>query len=143
MDKVSTNHLSTLKMSTNGGILGLDLEERSNLIELDRQLHTHWGLGRNFILGWCPHDQGILLLVVPHYAVASYALPDEAGASEPDSPSQNFIMDLLSRRRKIDQLPEQTQTYSQTLAYLFQLKFYFRHCRVYKVPGQQPNLILR
>jgi hypothetical protein len=102
MDKGSTSHLNTLKMSTNGGILGLDLEERSNLVELDRQLHAHWSLGRNFILGWCPHDQGVLLLVVPHYAVASYALPDESGASDPGSPSQTFIMDLLSRRRQID-----------------------------------------
>jgi hypothetical protein len=102
MDKGSKNHLNTLKMSTNGGILGLDLEERSNLVELDRQLHAHWSLGRNFILGWCPHDQGVLLLVVPHYAVASYALPDEPGASDPNSPSQTFIMDLLSRRRQID-----------------------------------------
>jgi hypothetical protein len=89
-------------MSTNGGIQGLDLEERSNLVELDRKLHTQWSLGRNFILGWSPHAQGVMLLVVPHYALASYALPDETSASDPESRSQDFIMDLLSRRRQVD-----------------------------------------
>ena len=44
----------------------LDLRQRSNLIELDRQLHTQWRLGRNFVLGWTPQGLQLLLLVVPH-----------------------------------------------------------------------------
>ncbi len=102
MDKGSTSHLNTLQMSTNGGIHGLDLEERSNMVELDRKLHAQWSLGRNYILGWSPYEAGILLLVVPHYSVASYALPDEDPAADPSSPSQSFIVQLLTRRRQLD-----------------------------------------
>jgi hypothetical protein len=56
----------------------LDLRERSNLIELDKRLHDHWALGKNFILGWGPHESGLLLLVVPHYAIADYAISTES-----------------------------------------------------------------
>ncbi len=55
----------------------LDLRERSNLIELDKRLHEHWALGKNFVLGWVPYQSGLLLLVVPHYAIADYAISTE------------------------------------------------------------------
>ena len=58
-----------------GDVDSLNLSERSNLVELDRILHTLWGLGRNFILAWCAYDRGVMLLVLAHYAVADYALP--------------------------------------------------------------------
>jgi len=92
-------------MSMGGGIEGLDLEERSSLIELDRKLHEHWSLGRNFVLGWSPVEQGLLLLIVPHYQIAGYALSGDAdnapGAEHNES--QNFIIDLLARRRELDE----------------------------------------
>jgi len=43
----------------------LDLRQRSNLIELDQQLHELWSLGKNFILGWCPTETGIELACRP------------------------------------------------------------------------------
>ena len=58
----------------NNDLDALSLAERSNIVELDRELHTLWGLGRNFILGWSARDTDIELLIVPHYAVADYAL---------------------------------------------------------------------
>ncbi len=103
MSASDTNPFSTLRMSTSGGIQGLDLKERSNLIELDRKLHEQWSLGRNFVLGWCPFGSGVLLLVVPHYDVADYALPQEEIAATESSPSQEFILNLLSQRRQTDQ----------------------------------------
>ncbi len=79
-----------------------DLPQRSNLVDLDRHLHAQWNLGKNIVLGWCGHDDGVLLLVVPHYAMADYA-----NASRPESrhkdaiptESQEFIRRLLSGSR--------------------------------------------
>jgi len=80
----------------------LDLRQRGNLLDLDRQLHAHWGLGRNLLLAWCPYENGLLLLVVPHYTIAQYA--GGAGESEKAEPAlherQDFIARLLSGPRQ-------------------------------------------
>ncbi len=96
----------------------LSLVDRSNLIELDRHLHRHWELGRNFILGWSPTDYGIKLLVVPHYSVAEYALSSRRGNIPADElrnnqEAANFVMGLLARRRKLD--PRQLENASKLL----------------------------
>ena len=56
-NKIDTTYLSLtgqdLWGDLNTDLDSLSLSERSNIVELDRQLHAHWGLGRNFILGWC------------------------------------------------------------------------------------------
>lgn len=79
----------------------LDLRQRSCLIDLDRQLHGQWGLGRNFVLAWCPQGREVLLLVVPHYRIADYAI---ATRSElPDDETQTFITRLLSGSRRFSE----------------------------------------
>ena len=82
----------------------LDLRQRGNLLDLDRQLHAHWNLGQNLLLAWCPSRDGLLLLVVPHYAVASYGanVDQDPGAndSRDESPAHQFIMQLLSGPRQ-------------------------------------------
>lgn len=84
----------------------LSLAEHSNLIELDRRLHECWQLGRNFVLGWTAYEQGALLLVVPHYAIANYALairdknPGKP-ASQDVRESERFVTELLSRKRQM------------------------------------------
>ena len=80
----------------------MTLKERSNLIFLDRCLHEEWGLGRNFILNWCPEDDGISLLVIPHYQIAAYAngLNAEFAAEYDDlPPSEEFFKALISSKR--------------------------------------------
>jgi hypothetical protein len=77
---------------------GMSLRERSNLIHLDRCLHALWGLGANVLLNWSPRDDGLELLVVPHYAIAGYAC-DEAGGN---SGSEPFLRSLLSGPRRLD-----------------------------------------
>ncbi|MGI9329827.1 MAG: hypothetical protein ACR2QB_03850 [Gammaproteobacteria bacterium] len=76
----------------------LDLRQRSCLIDLDRQLHGLWGLGRNFVLAWTPRDGEMLLLVVPHYRIADYAIA--TGTAMPDEESHAFITRLLSGSRR-------------------------------------------
>jgi hypothetical protein len=88
----------------NSELSDLSLAERSNIVDLDRQLHYHWALGRNFILGWTTKDSGIELLIVPHYTVAEYALSDRLGNIPADELSRNeeaanFVLGLLARKR--------------------------------------------
>lgn len=75
---------------------GLDFRQRSNLVDLDRQLHRFWDLGRNFVLGWCPRNSSVLLLVVPHYRIADYALAHPADGG---TDGHEFIVRLLSGSR--------------------------------------------
>lgn len=90
----------------NADLDALSLVERSNIVELDRHLHAHWELGRNFILGWCAVEDSIQLLIVPHYRVAEFALSNRHGNIPADEITRNeeaanFIMGLLARRRQL------------------------------------------
>lgn len=81
----------------------LDLRQRSNLIELDRELHAVWSLGKNFIIGWTPSEQGITLLVVHHYAIADYAIATASAPPEntlATSDPHAFIMRMLTGSRR-------------------------------------------
>ena len=103
------SHLDALSSITHE----MSLRERSNLIFLDKCLHEQWGLGQNVLLNWCPNDDGIDLLVVPHYSIASYSSAakangggNSAGASNgTDSggrPSESFFKSLLSGQRLLE-----------------------------------------
>jgi class 3 adenylate cyclase len=76
----------------------MSLQDRSNLIHLDKCLHALWRLGENVLMNWCPYDGGLAVLVVPHYALAGYAKakPSREGASE------DFLRSLLSGQRRIE-----------------------------------------
>lgn len=77
----------------------MGLRQRSNLVHLERCLHEQWALGQNSILSWTPLDDGILVLVVPHYAIAEYtAAPSD---SRPHRVSADFIMELISGERQL------------------------------------------
>jgi len=80
----------------------MSLKERSDLIHLDKCLHRLWGLGHNVILCWCLENDGISLVVIPHYVVAELtqrcANPAQAA---PFGPSEDFFKALLSGRRKL------------------------------------------
>lgn len=82
--------------------LDLDLRQWSNLLELDRQFHAYWNLGQNLVLAWSPTRDGVQVLVVPHYAVASYGAGPQPAGVEPctASPAHEFIMHLLSGARQ-------------------------------------------
>jgi hypothetical protein len=83
----------------------MSLRERSNLIFLDKRLHQHWCLGHNVMLNWCPHGQGIHVLIVPHYALARYGATSngvESSIGAHDAPSERFLQSLLSGRRQVE-----------------------------------------
>ena len=104
----------------------MSLSQRGNLIHLDSCLHDLWGLGQNVILSWCPDGDGISVLMVPHYAVATYAneastddaeaedVRTEADTAVPRAPSEDFFKTLISGRRKL--LPRQMKNVATLLS---------------------------
>jgi len=98
-------YLDALSSITNEMSLG----ERSNLIFLDKCLHEKWGLGQNVLLNWCPQADGIEILVVPHYAIASHSKQADGSdggsgtsSTESSKPSEEFFRSLLSGKRRLD-----------------------------------------
>ena len=81
----------------------MGLRQRSNLVHLEAELHRHWSLGQNNILSWTPIDDSILILVVPHYAIAEYTSP--ATEDNCSRVSARFITELISGERQLS-LPQ-------------------------------------
>ncbi|NOR37686.1 MAG: hypothetical protein GQ577_13140 [Woeseiaceae bacterium] len=77
----------------------MGLRQRSNLVHLEGDLHKHWSLGQNNILSWTPLDDQILILVVPHYAIAEYTSPQKD--SKKAQISAHFITELISGERQL------------------------------------------
>ncbi|MDX1516142.1 MAG: hypothetical protein R3288_04850 [Woeseiaceae bacterium] len=77
----------------------MGLRQRSNLVQLERNLHQHWSLGQNNILSWAPLDEGVLILVVPHYAIAEYT--STRPKDLPPRVSPRFITELISGDRQL------------------------------------------
>lgn len=79
----------------------MGLRQRSNLVHLERCLHDHWSLGQNCILSWAPLDDGLLILVVPHYAIAEYTAAPTDDPRLPQRVSASFITQLISGDRQL------------------------------------------
>jgi hypothetical protein len=77
----------------------MGLRQRSNLVDLEKSLHKHWSLGQNNILSWAPLEDGLLVLVIPHYAIAEYTASRGANGSPRVSP--RFITELISGERRL------------------------------------------
>ncbi len=79
----------------------MGLRQRSNLVHLERCLHEAWSLGQNSILSWSPLDDGVLVLVVPHYAIAEYTAAPADDPRLPQKVSARFITELISGDRRL------------------------------------------
>lgn len=82
----------------------MSLPQRGNIIFLDARLHDLWGLGQNVILNWCPEGDGIAILSVPHYSVATYSdkvSSDSVERTQTTRPSEDFFKMLISKRRQL------------------------------------------
>ena len=77
----------------------MGLRQRSNLTHLETALRSHWSLGQNSILSWAQLDRGILVLVVPHFAIAEYTSPTPDNM--PPRVSPRFITELISGDRQL------------------------------------------
>ncbi|MFQ5546901.1 MAG: hypothetical protein ACE5FV_01310 [Woeseia sp.] len=79
----------------------MGLRQRSNLVHLERCLHDHWSLGQNCILSWAPIENGLLILVVPHYAIAEYTAAPTDDPQLAQRVSAPFITELISGDRQL------------------------------------------
>lgn len=79
----------------------MGLKQRSNLVHMEQCLHREWSLGQNTILSWAPIDDGMLILVVPHYAIAEYTASSSDDPRMPGRVSARFITELISGNRKL------------------------------------------
>ncbi len=77
----------------------MGLRQRSNLTQVEKAFRSHWSLGQNSILSWAALDQSILILVVPHYAIAEYTTAQD-GTMRPRV-SARFITELISGDRQL------------------------------------------
>jgi hypothetical protein len=77
----------------------MGLRQRSNLTHLETALRSHWSLGQNSILSWAQLDRSILILVVPHFAIAEYTSP--SADNMPPRVSPRFITELISGDRQL------------------------------------------
>lgn len=77
----------------------MPLRQRSNLVHLEQSLHRHWSLGQNNILSWAPLDGGLVILVVPHYAIAEYTSAKNGDTAA--TVSAQFITELISGERRL------------------------------------------
>lgn len=79
----------------------MGLQQRSNLVHLERCLNDEWALGQNSILSWTPIDDGIVVIVVPHYAIAEYTAATEGGDRVSQRVAERFITELISGDRQL------------------------------------------
>jgi len=79
----------------------MGLRQRSNLVHLERCLNAEWSLGQNSLLSWTPLDDGILVLVVPHYAIAEYTAAPGVDPRLPQRVSTSFLTELISGDRQL------------------------------------------
>ena len=77
----------------------MGLRQRSNLVHLEKSLHQHWSLGQNNILSWATLNDGLLVLVVPHYAIAEYT--SQRTSENVPQVSARFITELISGERQL------------------------------------------
>ncbi len=82
-----------------GLVQQMGLRQRSNLTHVEGALRRHWSLGQNSILSWTPLDQSILILVVPHYAIAEYTSARDG--TMPPRVSPRFITELITGDRQL------------------------------------------
>lgn len=81
------------------GLAQMGLRQRSNLTHVENALRKHWSLGQNSILSWTPSDNDMLILVVPHYAIAEYTSLQDG--TMPPRVSPRFITELITGDRQL------------------------------------------
>ncbi|HED16095.1 MAG TPA: hypothetical protein ENI64_04660 [Gammaproteobacteria bacterium] len=93
----------------------IDSTQLANLKFIEQCLYEYWSLGKNLAVGWCPVEKGILVLMIPQYALASYATensPDDdevlhgTGALLSDVAMESMAQQLVtgSKQRSIEDI---------------------------------------
>ncbi|MEP5765321.1 MAG: hypothetical protein ABJ308_12045 [Halieaceae bacterium] len=85
----------------------ISIVQRGNLKSLEATLRKQWRLGQNIVLCWSATENGILVLLVPHYFLGNYSAAAEDKDKDHNS-NESFIRRLISgqRRKKRDEFFE-------------------------------------
>lgn len=92
-------------LETNDALVSLDKKQLEILLLIDKGLHHHWKLGRQIMLSWAPHDEGIDVLVVPYYLTESILMSDhkKKSSDNPDEESDyGQLLELIKGSRELD-----------------------------------------
>ena len=75
----------------------ISLVQRGNLKTIETTLRKQWRLGQNIVLCWSATDNGLLLLMVPHYFLGNFT-----ASTGPDgiNTRESFVRRLISGRRR-------------------------------------------
>ena len=87
--------MRTGRQEANGEVISI--VQRGNLKALETTLRKQWRLGQNIVLCWSPTDNGILVLLVPHYFLGNYSAGDSA---VDENSNEAFIRELISGGRQ-------------------------------------------
>jgi len=76
-------------------------QRAEQLRELEDALREQWRLGQNIMLCWCLQDEGIYVMVVPHYYLGKFSasLSDTSPSDRLELLNGRFIRQLISSRR--------------------------------------------
>ena len=75
----------------------ISIVQRGNLKALETTLRKQWRLGQNIVLCWSSTDNGLLVLLVPHYFLGNYSA---VGDSNEENSNESFIRQLISGHRR-------------------------------------------
>ncbi len=81
----------------------ISIVQRGNLKNIEKTLHKQWRLGQNIVLCWSPTDNGLLLLMVPHYFLGNFtATAADAGeeGAKKSAARESYVRRLISGRRR-------------------------------------------
>jgi hypothetical protein len=74
----------------------ISIVQRGNIKTLEAAVRKQWRLGQNIVLCWSATDNGILVLLVPHYFLGNYSASAQSGAG---NSNESFIQELVSGHR--------------------------------------------
>lgn len=86
---------------TSIAIVAEETRRVEHLRELEEALREQWRLGQNIMLCWCLQDEGIYVMVVPHYYLGQFSasLSDSEPTDRLDLLNGRFIRQLVSSKR--------------------------------------------
>jgi hypothetical protein len=79
--------------------VAISIVQRGNLKSLESTLRKQWRLGQNIVLCWSQNDNGLLVLLVPHYFLGNYSAQGDTTA---ENSNEAFIRQLISGRRRME-----------------------------------------
>jgi hypothetical protein len=83
----------------------ISIVQRGNLKSLESTLRKQWRMGQNIVLCWSATDNGMLVLLVPHYFLGNYSAAGNGDEEDSGNANEAFIRQLLSgiRRKERDE----------------------------------------